>query len=131
MSLKAMLQSQVLPQMRSPFSLLLVKCVGPNNFCLRQLKIVGVGATIGPSVGAIFGPFVGPTFLGSQNCQSYFRPFCWAKIVGGNNGPFVGRTFGPSVGSAFYGQEPISVGPTQGPKVTPTFLGAPNCWSYK
>ncbi len=37
---------------RSPFSLLLGKSVGTNNFWLRQFKIVGVGATIGSSVGA-------------------------------------------------------------------------------
>ncbi len=30
---------------RSPFSLLLAKSVGPNNFWLRQFKIVDVGAT--------------------------------------------------------------------------------------
>ncbi len=89
---------------RSPFSLLLGKSVGPNSFWLRQFKIVGVGVTIGPSVGGTFGPFVEPTVLGSQNCWSYFRPFCWDKIVGANYGPFVGWT--------------------KGPKVTPTILGA-------
>ncbi len=31
---------------RSPFSLLLDKSVGPNNFWLRQFEIVGVGVTI-------------------------------------------------------------------------------------
>ena len=56
--------------LRSPFSLLLVKSDGPNNFWLRQLKIVGVGVNIGTSVGATFGPSVGPTLLGSQNCRS-------------------------------------------------------------
>ncbi len=48
---------------RSPFSLLLAKSVGPNNFWLQQYEIVGVGATMGPSVGANFGPFVGHTLL--------------------------------------------------------------------
>ena len=45
---------------RSPFSLLLAKGVGPNNCWLRQFKIVGVGATIGPFVGATFGTFARP-----------------------------------------------------------------------
>ncbi len=62
-----MLVIAVIDTLRSPFSLLLGKRVGPDNFWLRQFKFVGVGATIGLSVGATFGPFVGATFLGSSN----------------------------------------------------------------
>ena len=78
--------------MRSPFSLLSGKSVGPNNFWLRQFEIVGVGVTIGPFVEATFGPFVGPTLLGSQHRHFYnarsqkllAQPFCpnnWGKGV--------------------------------------------------
>ena len=72
--------------------LLLAKSVRTNNFWLRQFKVLGVGATIGPSVRAAFGPDLWPIcwaqyFLPAQNCWSYQ----WAKNST-TKGPIVSPT---------------------------------------
>ncbi len=61
---------------RSPFSLLLAKSVGPNNFWLRQFKIVGVGATIGSYPNSdIF------IISGAKNCwPNHFVPTIGEKV---------------------------------------------------
>ncbi len=91
------------------------------------IKIVGVGATTGPSVGATFGPFVGPTLLGSQNCWSYISPFswatCWGQLQKVNATLLRAQPKVPTTAK--------TLGPTKEPKVTPSFWGAANCWPYK
>ncbi len=70
--------------MRRPLSLLLGKSVGPDNFWLRQFKIVGVGATIGSSVEQLLAQLLGLHF--------------WApKTVGPTNGPKDTPTEGPKL----------------------------------
>ena len=72
---------------RSPFSLLLGKSVGPNNFWFRQFEIVGVGVTIGPFVRAMFGKIHPDTNIftmsGAKNClPNHFVPTIGERCTG-------------------------------------------------